>query len=141
MLKRVSRSKHLIALFLLLATLNAGCGGFGLTAKTDVGKAVQAADIEKALVTEAMTQFAVLHLHESVSDANYATGRTAYKTWANSQRTVAKSIAAWKRIGDADSGNAVLVAISEAQKLAASLLHLIGQFGVDVGAARAKVGG
>lgn len=142
MFKRASMANRFAALFILCAVLSAGCGGrFALTAKSDVGKAAQAADIEKALVEEAMTQFAVLHFKGVISDANYATGRKAHGTWATAQTTVAKSVAAWKRIGDAESGQAVMVAIQEAQKLAASLLHIFGQFGVDIGAARDKVGG
>jgi hypothetical protein len=125
----------------MIALVVVGCSTFQLSAKTDIGKAVQTADIEKALVTEAMTQFAVLHFQGKVTDETYAKGRTAYGTWAQAQTTVAKSIAAWKRIGDAQSGQAVMVAIGEAQKVAASLLNLLGQWGVDIGSARAKVGG
>ena len=143
MFRRVVTSRHLAVLLVLAVLLSSGtgCGMFALTAKTDVGKAAQAADIEKALVEEAMTQFAVLHFKGDVSDETYAVGRSAYVKWTEAQKVVAKSIAAWKRIGDATSGGTVMVAIGEAQRLAGSVLNLLGQFGVNIGAIRSKIGG
>lgn len=139
MRKRVNRST-VVGLVLLFA-LSTGCGRFALTARTDVGKAAQSADIEQALVNEAMTQFAVLHFKGNISPEVYATGKAAYGKWSAANKATFQAIAAWKRIGDSQSGQAVLVAIDEAQKISVSLLRLFGTSGVDVTTIRQKVGG
>lgn len=87
-----------------------------LTATPDVGKATQAAYIEKAVVEEASVAFAKLYLDDAISRDTYLRGRTAYQKWAEAQKTVAKSIVAWQRIGDTESRQAALVAIGEAHK-------------------------
>jgi hypothetical protein len=90
--------------------------GIKLTAQSEIGKAVEAAHIEKVLVEEASVALAKLYLDDAISRDTYLRGRAAYQKWAEAQKTVVKSIVAWKRIGDTESRQAALAAIGEAHK-------------------------
>lgn len=122
-----------IALLLTLALVVSACAGAQ-------PKAVQVAHIQAQIVEEASDQFAKMYLDDAISKDVYLRGRAAYGKWAGGQTVLAKSLAEWKRVGDADSKARLSAAITAVMKLSGDYLSFIGQF-VNLGAVKAKVEG
>lgn len=132
MLNRKNISRH-VAILLILALVVSACAGAQ-------PKAVQVAHVQAQIVEEASDQFAKMYLDDAISRDVYLRGRAAYGKWAEGQTVLAKSLAEWKRVGDADSKARLSVALVAVMKLSGDYLSFIGQF-VNLGAVKAKVEG
>jgi hypothetical protein len=132
MMKRNPARMH-ISLLLILATMVSACAGAQ-------PRAVQVAHVQAQVVEAASDSFAKLYLDDAISRDVYLRGRAAYGKWAEGQAVLAKSLAEWKRVGDAGSKERFSAALMAAMKLSGEYLAFIGQF-VDLGAVKAKVEG
>lgn len=109
-------------------------------ATSPLGKAVQVAHVQKQLVEASAVEFVKLHLQGTVPDDKYVAGKDAYTKWAKGELAVAKSLADWKRLGDADSAKRLSEALRLSGELFRAWVDAVGQF-VDLQALRAKIGG
>ena len=107
-------------------------------AHSPIGKAVQVASAQKQVVEASAVEIAKLHFQGKVPDAVYGQAKDAYGKWAVSETALAKTLADWKRIGDAQSSQRLSIAIQQAATLAKTYLDAIGQF-VDLNALRQKL--
>ena len=129
-----TRTKGIGALVILALVVSACAAGKPL------GIAVEIVDVQNRLVKAVAIEFIRLHRTGKISDVVYAQGKGAYESYAAGEAALAKSLADWKRIGDADSSQRLSVALQQFQELFRVYLNFIGQF-VDVGAIRASLGG
>lgn len=130
----VTRVRTAAIMILMAAIVVSAC------ATTPLGKAVQGAHVQKQLVEASAVEFAKLHLQGKVPDAEYAKGKAAYEKWASGEVALAKSLADWKRLGDAESGKRLGLALQLSGELFRAWTDAVGQF-VDLGAMKAKAGG
>ena len=126
-------SRMHISLLLILVTMVSACAGAQ-------PRAVQVSHVQAQVVEAASDSFAKLYLDDAISRDVYLRGRAAYGKWAEGQTVLAKSLAEWKRVGDADSKARLSAAITAVMKLSGDYLSFIGQF-VNLGAVKAKVEG
>lgn len=129
----IRRNSRYVAILLMLALVVSACVGAQ-------PKAVQVAHVQAQIVEEASDQFAKMYLDDAISRDVYLRGRAAYGKWAEGQTVLAKSLAEWKRVGDADSKARLSVALMAVMKLSGNYLSFIGQF-VNLNAVKAKVEG
>lgn len=128
-----SRLQPVVVLVLLAALV-------GACATTPLGKAIQSAHVQKQIVEASAVEFAKLYLQGQVPEDSYAKGKEVYQKWAKSEIALAKSLADWKRLGDAESGNRLSLALKLSGDLFRAWADAVGQF-VDLNALRAKIGG
>lgn len=129
------KSRLQIAVVLLLLTAFVGA-----CATSPIGKANQAADIQKQLVESAYVEFGVLHAKGAITNETYLKGQEAWKKWYKGQEALAYSLAAWKRVENVENGRRVSEALSQVAKLGAVYLDFVKSVGVDVDGLRKKLG-
>ena len=123
-----------VGALVLLALIAAAC------ATTPLGKATEAANIQKQVVELSAVELVRLHDQGKVSDVVFAKGKDAYGKWAVGEVALAKSLADWKRLGDADSSQRLSVALQQSGALLRVYTDLVGQF-VDLSKIKASLGG
>lgn len=119
---------------LLLVALVVGC------ATTPLGKATQAADVQKQLIQASANEVARLYLDDKIDVATYRKAREVYQKWAVGETALAKSFAEWKRLQNADSSQRLGIALQDLGKLAAAYFDVVGTF-VNLPALQQKIGG
>ncbi len=114
----------------------AGCGYF---AKTNVGRAVQVAELEQRLVVRAASAVKAMcvAVPPSLDEPTCAKAKKLFETWRAGQIAAAEAIAAWKAVSAAGgSSDAALVAadvrvqgaLARLGPLVKALLDFAGQF-------------
>lgn len=126
-----ARQKAFLSVLLLLGFLTA-------CATTPLGKAVQAAHVQKQLVEASAVEFAKLYLQGKVPEAEYLKGKDAYEKWAKGEAALAKSLADWKRLGDVESGKRLGLALQLSGELFRAWVDVVGQF-VDLKGLQSKL--
>jgi len=132
---RMRKDRLQIAVVLLLLAAFVGA-----CATSPIGKAVQTAHVQKQLVEASAVEFAKLYLQGKMPDDTYLKGKAAYIKWESGEVALAKSLADWKRLGDAESGDRLSLAFKLSGSLFRSYVDAVGQW-VDLNALKAKIGG
>lgn len=132
----IRNRRQIVGLLLLISAIS----GSGWGCASAQVKSVQVAHVQAQVVEAASDAFAKLYLDDAISKDVYLRGRTAYGKWADGQTVLAKSLAEWKRVGDADSKTRLSAALTAAMKLSGEYLAFIGQF-VDLAKVQATVEG
>lgn len=100
-------------------------------ASTPIGKAVQVATVQKALVEAAAVEIIKLHLTGGLSDADYQRAKSGYEQWARGQRAMAESLAAWKVVASVENGERLQTALAQMATLTDAYLDFAAQF-IDI---------
>ena len=125
----MNRRVRYVSLILIVGLLAAGCAGW--QAKTEIGKAIQYADLQKQVVVQAMVEVRVLNKKGTLSDADYAKATSVYETWGKSNDALAEGLAAWKAIGDANNAQKYNAFVDRAYDIARAFKSAIEAYGID----------
>ncbi len=128
--------RHLIALVAMLA-LMAGCATW--SAKTEIGQAVQYADLQKQIAVQAMVEVTVLYKQKKLSAEDYTKAKVAYEKWGVSNDALAEGLAAWKAVGDVDNSQKLHVFIARANDIFSAFKAVIEAYGVNINKLTEKI--
>jgi len=111
-------------------------------ATTGLGKAIQAADLQKRLVEESAVEFIKLHLKGDprITQAVYDEAKMAYGKWSVAQTAYAASLATWQAAKTQANEQRLNATLANADATGSAYLNQVGKF-VDMNAVKAKVGG
>lgn len=111
----------------------------GCRAQTPIGKAVEIADAEKQLVEAAYQEVVRLYDAGKVDQGAFDQAGVAYDKWADAQKVVAKSLAAWKSVQSAQTQAAKDTAHRAMLSAANEFLGAVSKY-VDLTSLRKKLG-
>lgn len=109
-------------------------------ASSGVGKAVQAADLQKQLVERAAVEFVKLKLKGDprITPAIYDAGRAAYEKYQVTQAAAADALSSWKVVSSPENESKLQTALAEVTRNIDTYLAFVGKF-VDLEALKAKL--
>jgi hypothetical protein len=108
-------------------------------ASTTLGRAIQAAEIERQVVVRASVEAVKLHLHGQLTDAQLTTVKTGYQAWETAQRGLADALARWRVIEDGPNEARLQRALEQAGRAVETYLALLATLKVNIAEVRAAV--